>query len=218
MTTKPVSNDTLLQQLRWRYATKKFDPTKKISPEDWDTLEQALVLTPSSFGLQPWKFLVVQSSELREKLVPHSWGQRQLVDASHIVVFAIKKHVGHREIEAHIKRVAQIRHMDLSALEPYQNLMVSKLVEGPISLNINAWASRQAYIALGNVLISAAMLGIDTCALEGIEPEKYDEILGLTKQNLATVVACALGYRAADDKYATAQKVRYSRSEVIEIL
>lgn len=218
MTTKTVSNETLLRQLNWRYATKKFDPTRKISAEDWNTLEQALVLTPSSFGLQPWKFFVVNTPEIREKLVPASWNQRQIVDASHLLVFAIKKQLGHREIEAHIKRVAQVRNMALESLQPYQSLMLNKLVEGPISLNINAWAARQAYIALGNFLTSAAMLGIDTCAIEGLEPEQYDEILGLSKRNLATVVACAAGYRAGDDKYSSAPKVRFSQSEVIEIL
>lgn len=218
MTTKTVSNETLLRQLNWRYATKKFDPTRKISAEDWNTLEQALVLTPSSFGLQPWKFFVVNTPEIREKLVPASWNQRQIVDASHLLVFAIKKQLGHREIEAHIKRVAQVRNMALESLQPYQSLMLNKLVEGPISLNINAWAARQAYIALGNFLTSAAMIGVDTCAIEGLEPEQYDEILGLSKRNLATVVACAAGYRAGDDKYSNAPKVRFSQSEVIEIL
>ena len=152
MTTKPGLNDTILQHLQWRYATKKFDPTKKISSTDWKTLEEALVLTPSSFGLQPWKFIVITDPKVKSELKPVSWNQQQFIDCSHVVVFAIKKNMGTPEIEAHLRNVAEVRGLSLESLDAYRQMMVSNLVEGPISLNINFWASRQAYIALGNFL------------------------------------------------------------------
>lgn len=216
MTTKPVSNDLLLQQLRWRYATKKFDSTRRISAPDWETLEQALILTPSSFGLQPWKFIVVTDQAMKEKLVPASWNQRQLADCSHVVIFAIKKHVGTKEIDGFLRRVVQVRGVTLESLAAYRDLMLSHLVEGPESIHVNLWALRQVYIALGNFMTSAAMLGIDTCPIEGFEPAKYDKLLGLAKRDLAASVVCVAGYRAADDKYASLPKVRFNQEDVIE--
>ena len=216
MTAKPVSNDLLLQQLRWRYATKKFDPTRTIPAHDWQTLEEALILTPSSFGLQPWKFLIITDPAIKQQLVPISWNQQQLADCSHVVVFVIKKHVGVREIDAFLHRIAEVRGVSVEVLAEYRSLMVSKLVDGSRSENISAWAFRQAYIALGNFMTSAAMLGIDTCPIEGFEAEKYDQLLGLAKRDLASAVVCVTGYRAADDKYATLAKVRFKNADVIE--
>jgi len=115
-----VINSQLIHQLNWRYATKKFDPASKISPENWATLEEALVLSPSSFGLQPWKFVVVTSRATREQLMPVSWGQRQIVDASHLVVFATKKSLCEADIDAHLNRVAQVRGVPRESLAAYR--------------------------------------------------------------------------------------------------
>lgn len=216
MSNKPVSNEVLLQQLRWRYATKKFDPTLVIPPHDWDTLEESLILTPSSFGLQPWKFIVITDRAVKQKLVPVSWGQAQLIDCSHVVVFAIKKHLGVREIDEFLHRVCHVRKTSMEQLQGYRDLIMEHLVEGPHSMNINMWALHQAYIALGNLMTSAAMLGIDTCPIEGFEAPKYDKILGLAKRGLSAAVVCAAGYRAEDDKYARLPKVRFEKNEVIE--
>ena len=213
---KPVSNETLLQQLKWRYATKKFDSTKKISTEDWKTLEEALILTPSSYGLQPWKFIVITDQATKEKLVPVSWNQQQLADCSHVVVFAIKKSMGEKDIDEYLERISDVRGVPVESLAPYRGMMVGDLIEGPRSLSINVWAWRQIYIALGNFMTCSAMLGIDTCPMEGLDPAKYDEILGLGKRGLATSVVCVTGYRAADDKYASLPKVRFEKDEVIE--
>lgn len=215
MTTKPVSNTTLLTQLRWRYATKQFDAVKKISPEDWRTLEESLVLTPSSFGLQPWRFVVVTDQSAKNRLVPASWDQRQVADASHVVVFAIKKNLGATDVDRYLTRIAEVRGVGADSLKGFRDLLLGFLAQPVDKFSADEWAKRQVYIALGNFMTSAALLGIDTCPMEGIEPARYDEILGLAKQGYQTVVVGVAGYRAADDKYATLPKVRFAAEEVI---
>jgi nitroreductase len=211
----PIHREQLVDQLRWRYATQQFDPQRKISAEDWSALEEALVLTPSSYGLQPWKFIVVTDQAVKEKLVPASWGQRQPADCSHLVVFAIKKDLGEREIDALLHRTAEVRKVPPESLKRYREKMVGRLVKGLDNAGRNAWAERQVYIAVGTFLTSAALLGIDACPMEGFEPAKYNEILGLDKLGLSTVVVATAGYRAAGDKSATLKKVRFPKDEVI---
>ena len=210
-----IHRDQLINQLNWRYATKQFDAQRKIPAEDWAALEQALLLTPSSYGLQPWKFIVVKDPAARERLVSASWGQRQVADASHLVVFAVKNHLTEKDIENYINRIAQIRGVPGKSLEGFRDMMVGSIVNGMDASQQKAWATRQAYIALGNFLNSAALLGIDACPMEGIESEKYDAILGLDRQGLSTVVAVAAGYRRADDAYASLKKVRFPREQVL---
>jgi nitroreductase len=212
---KTISPEQLLTQLNWRYATKQFDPEKKIHPETWSALEESLVLTPSSFGLQPWKFFVVNDRTLRERLVAASWGQRQVADASHLVVFTIKHQLVERDIDAFVDRIVEVRKTRRESLQGYRDMMVGFIVEKQTEESRRAWASKQLYIALGNFLTSAALLGVDACPLEGLEPEQYDEILGLTSQGYTTVVAAAAGYRAAEDKYAVAPKVRFPKTAVL---
>jgi len=214
--TPMITREELLEQLQWRYATKQFDSARKISDADWSALEQALILSPSSYGLQPWKFIVITDHETREKLVPVTWGQRQVADCSHFVVFTIKKNFGVADIRAMLDRTAEVRGGDRAKLNVYGDMMISDLINGPRSKWIQEWMARQVYIALGNFMTSAALIGIDTCPMEGLEPEKYDEILGLSERGLATVVACPAGYRATTDKYATLPKVRYEAEEVVE--
>jgi nitroreductase len=209
-----VSNDTIIRQLKWRYATKKFDPARKISAHDWRTLEEALVLTPSSYGLQPWKFFVVETPELRQKLLPVSWGQTQVVDASHTLVLAIKKNLSAADVERYVQRMAEIREVPVDSLARFKDMLIG-FISGPRKATLNDWASHQVYIALGNFMTTAALMGIDTCPMEGIDPAKYDEILGLDKIGYGTVVACPAGYRAAEDKYAASPKVRFKHEDVI---
>jgi nitroreductase len=210
-----IGREQLLTQLRWRYATKQFDPQGKIDAENWAALEEALVLTPSSFGLQPWKFVVVADQTTREKLLPASYGQRQIVDASHLVVFAIKKNLGEQDVDAHINRIIEIRGASRESLAGLRNIMVSSIVKELDNAARNTWAANQIYIALGSFLTSAALLGIDACPMEGIEPEKYDEILGLEKRGLGTIVVATAGYRSATCKYAAHKKVRFPKEEVL---
>lgn len=211
-----ISSEDLLEAQKWRYATKLFDSNKEIPAKLWNTLEEALILSPSSYGLQPWKFIVITDRALREKLVPHSWNQRQVADASHLVVFAVKKKIDALDIDAWVRRLAEVRGVSIDSLEFYRGMMLKDVVEGPRSQFAQEWAIRQVYIALGNFMTSAALLGIDTCPMEGILPEKYDEVLGLSGGPWATAVACPAGYRSISDKYAALPKVRFSREKLIE--
>jgi nitroreductase len=210
-----IQREQLVNQLHWRYATKQFDPQRKISPEDWAALEEALVLTPSSFGLQPWRFVVVTDQATKERLVPVSWGQRQPADCSHLVVFAVKKDVNERYIDAYLDRIAEVRGTERESLASYRDMMMGSLIKGMDLAARTTWAMYQVYIALGTFLTGAALLGIDVCPMEGIEAAKYDEILGLEKQGLGTVVAASAGYRAAGDTYAAAKKVRFPKEDVL---
>ena len=214
----PLPASELLAALNWRYATKKFDPARKIPAETWSALEQALVLSPSSFGIQPWKFLVVTDPVVREKLVPVSWGQTQPKDGSHHVVFAVRKDLPEAHIDRYVARTAEVRGTPPEALAPFKKMMMGSLEGARTKGYLDTWQTHQVYIALGQFMASAAVLGVDTCPMEGIEPSKYDEILGLTGTGYATVVACAAGYRAADDKYASLPKVRFPAAEVIQHL
>ncbi len=211
-----ITGESLLEQLNWRYATKKFDATKKISAPDWAVLEQALVLTASSYGLQPWKFIVVTDPALKAKLRPASWNQAQVEDCSHLVVFTAKQDISEADVDRFIARIAEVRGGAVESLAGYKGFMVGDLVKGARHAIIQEWAARQTYIAMGNLLTSAALLGIDACPFEGIEPAKYDEILGLQGTGYATVAACPLGYRASDDKYASVPKVRFETKDVVE--
>jgi nitroreductase len=210
-----VSHETLLRQLQWRYATKKFDPARIIPAAEWQALEETLVLTPSSYGLQPWKFIVVTNRERREQLISHSWGQKQIVDASHLLVLAIKKDLGLQEIERYVQRVAEVRGVPVDSLAGFHRMMAKNLAPPPPGFDINEWATRQVYIALGNFMTAAAVIGVDTCPMEGIDQAKYDEVLGLNELGYSTVVACPAGYRAGDDKAASHPKVRFKTEDVV---
>lgn len=216
MTPTTISTDTLLAALRWRYATKKFDPAKKIDASTWAVLEETLILTPTSYGMQPVKFLVLTHPALRAQLVPVSWGQTQPADCSHFVVMAARAQNTEADVTHYITRMAEVRGMAAEALDGFKNVLLGDVVHGPRGNVALEWATRQAYIALGNFMTAAALLGVDTCPMEGFEPAKYDEILGLPAQGFRAVVACAAGYRAADDKYAALPKVRFPANELIE--
>lgn len=210
-----VTNESLLTQLRWRYATKAFDPAKKISATDWAAMEEALILSPSSYGMQPYHFLVITDPAVREKLVPVSWNQRQPADCSHYVVFAVRTANQESHVDEYMARIAEVRGGTAEALNPFKGMLLADVVNGPRGKVAGEWAARQAYIALGNFMTCAALLGIDTCPMEGFEPAQYDEILGLKEKGLTAAVACAAGYRADGDKYATLPKVRFPASKLI---
>ncbi|MSR52894.1 MAG: NAD(P)H-dependent oxidoreductase [Gemmataceae bacterium] len=208
------SPEAVVAQLRWRYATKKFDSTRTIALETWAALEQALVLTPSSYGLQPWKFFVITKPEIKEILPAHSWGQKQPQDCSHMVVFAIKSQAGEADIDRYLARIAEVRGQTIAALAGFKKMMMGSLTS-PTFL-VDEWATRQVYIALGQFMAAAAMMGVDTCPMEGIDPVKYDEVLGIAELGYRTVVACPAGYRTTDDKQAAIPKVRFRTEDVIQ--
>lgn len=207
----------LLKALEWRYATKSFDPVKKIPADIWQTLERALILTPTSYGLQPYQFLVINDPAKRAELLPHSWGQKQVVDASHFVVFTAKTKTTEADVDKLIRRTVEIRKLPApEALGAYRFMMLGDIVNGPRGKIAHEWATRQTYIALGNLMTCAAVLGVDACPMEGLVPSEYDRVLNLSGSGYATVVACALGYRSPDDKYAKLAKVRYEANEVVK--
>lgn len=213
-----ISPDLVKRQLGWRYATKKFDPTRKISPEVWAVLEESLRLAPSSFGLQPWRFIVVNNPAIRAQLVEHSWGQKQVVDASHLVVLALQKDISAQDVDRYINYMAKVQGTPIENLQGFGNVIKGFLTQPPYPLNLEEWAARQVYLALGQLMTTAAFLGIDTCPMEGFIPAKYDEILGLNSTAYRSVVVCPVGYRAVDDKNAQRPKVRYEKSDVFMVV
>jgi len=214
----PSHGDQLLTQLNWRYATKEFDPARKISPEDWTVLETALILSPSSYGLQPWKFIVITDEKTRERLFPSTWNQRQILDCSHFVVFAVNTKITEEHIDRHLTRTVEVRGGTVHALKRYRDTMIGDVVTGERGAQALQWATHQAYLALGTFITSAALMGIDTCPMVGFEPEESDKFLELPSKGLRSVVCCAAGYRSAEDKVATLQRVRFPREHVIHIV
>jgi nitroreductase len=202
---------------RWRYATKKFDPARRIPHSDWAALENALLLAPSGYGLQPWKFLVIQDPGLRRELTPASHHQTQVEACSHFVVLAARTRVDADFIGQYTDRIAEARGIARASLNGFFDMVVGDLIHGPKSHFQSEWAARQTYIALGTLISAAAMLRIDSCPLEGIEPDAYDRILDL-RPDYRAVVACALGYRSPEDKYATTPKVRFRRERILHYL
>ncbi len=210
-----ITPEKLLHALRWRYATKQFDTSRKIPANVWDALEESLVLTPSSFGLQPWKFLIIQDPEVRMKLLPESWKQPQVTDASHYVVLTARTDLTTADIDAWIECMSEVQETDLEKLAPLKG-MIEGFAQAMSQEERHHWNVRQVYIALGQLMASAAALGIDACPMEGISTSGYDHMLGLTGSGYATVVACALGYRSEADKYANAPKARFERGHAIK--
>jgi nitroreductase len=209
-----ASQVPLLDALRWRYATKKFDPARRIPDDLWETLEHSLALTPSSFGLQPWQFLVVETQEIREKLRAASWGQGQVTDASHLVVFSVRTDLSSDDVSRWMDRLSEVQSTPPETLEPLRSV-IHGFIEPMSPEARRAWNTRQVYIALGQFMAAAAILGIDTCPLEGINPAAYDEALGLEGTGYATAVGCAVGYRAEDDRNASLPKARFTHESVI---
>ncbi|HEY5770745.1 MAG TPA: NAD(P)H-dependent oxidoreductase [Terrimicrobium sp.] len=213
-----INTETLLGQLRWRYATKQFDPGRKIDSPTWAALEEALVLSPSSFGLQRWRFYVITDVATKEKLVPPSWGQRRLVDASHVVVFAVKHPISPADVRRYIERTAEVRGRDAEDLAGFEKVINDFIEDPPGGLDVKAWSSRQVYMALGSFKTSAALPGVDTCPMEGFDPAAYDKALGLEASGFWTVAACPAGYRAEEDKHSALPKVRFEKNEIINYL
>ena len=204
-----------IDALKWRYATKVFDNSKKIESSLWNAIEESLLLTPSSFGLQPWKFIVVTDDAVKQSLVEHSWNQTQVADCSHLVVLAARAPIQDSEVLEFIKSTADARSIAVEDLDMYRDMMLGFLSrmddEGRTS-----WAKNQVYVALGQLMASAAALGVDACPMEGIIPAEYDKILGLKEQGYTTTLACPLGYRSSEDKYAELAKVRYTADQLVD--
>lgn len=204
---------TFIENQNWRYATKKFDAAKKISDSDLSFLMEAIRLSSSSYGLQLYKIIVVENPAIRAQLLPHAWGQKQITDASHLIVFANQTNIGNAEIDAYVDNISLTRGIPVNALSGYADFMKGAI--NPLSEDDkNIWTSKQTYLALGNLLNAAAELKIDATPMEGFNPEKFNEILGLNQLNLNASVIAAIGYRSADDATQYDKKVRKSNESL----
>lgn len=212
---KTIAPEQLLEQLNWRYATKQFDPTRKIPAEQWAALEEALHLSPSSLGMQQWAFVVVADPAVREQLKAASWGQPQITDASHLVVFTAKKEVTEKDVDVYMQRVAEVRGVSQADLSGFRDMVAGSVLQGKSPGERAVWTSRQVYIPIGVLLTSAALMGLDACPMEGINPAEYDRILGLDEKSLTALAVVTVGYRSPEDQYARLPKVRFAAEEVI---
>mgnify|MGYP006191314391 FL=1 len=202
-----------ISNAKWRYATKKFDATKKVSTENFETLKEAIQLSASSYGLQPYKVFIIENPEIRAKIQPVAWGQSQIVDASHLLVFANITNFGEAEIDASIKNMAETRGIPVESVQGYADFMKSKITTLPEEAR-NVWTSKQTYLALGNLLNAAAELKIDVTPMEGFEPAAVNEILGFDKLGLNASLLATIGYRHEEDATQHYAKVRKSNEEL----
>ena len=201
------------ENAKWRYATKKFDTTKKVSSEDLTTLKEAIRLSASSFGLQLYKVIIVENPELRAKLLSASWGQTQIVDASHLLIFANQTTVENADVDHYLNNVAATRNLPIDALAGYGDFMKGSVGNMPEEVK-PIWTAKQTYIALSNLLNAAAELKIDVTPMEGFVPAQYNEILGLDKLGLNASIVATVGYRHEEDATQHYAKVRKSNEEL----
>ncbi|MCL9807097.1 NAD(P)H-dependent oxidoreductase [Flavobacterium amniphilum] len=202
-----------IENQNWRYATKKFDASKKITAEDLETLKEAIRLSTSSYGLQPYKVFIIEDPAIREQLKPVSWGQSQITDASQLVVFANYTKLDEKVIDTYVERISKTREVPTEAIQGYGDFMKSKIL-GLTPEEQAIWTSKQTYLALGNLINAAAELKIDATPMEGFEPEKYNDILNLNELNLNASLVATIGYRHEEDANQHVKKVRKSKEEL----
>jgi nitroreductase len=206
-----------LTKLEWRYAVKKFDPSKKLTPEQLDLLIESLRLTPSSSGMQLWKFYVVENMELRDKIREAASNQSQITDASHLILLASRKSPTQSDVEAQLEQTAATQHVTLESLSGYRKSMEELLSRmGPDARE--QWAARQIYIALGFLLSAAAENSIDTCPMEGFNSDIVTQLIGADKEGYVVRLLVPAGFRSPDDPAAKRAKVRFDKSKVVKKL
>ncbi|MES2267700.1 MAG: NAD(P)H-dependent oxidoreductase [Bacteroidota bacterium] len=203
---------SLVDKLKWRYATKKFDSTKKIAADKLQTILDAVQLAPSSLGLQHYRVLVIENADIREKLKAVGYGQSQISDASHLIVFAAETNINEEFGKKYVDNVAATRNIPREALSGFEG-MVLGAINGRTPEQLLIWAQKQAYIGLGVLVTAAAEQDVDICPMEGFDPAGFDEILGLKEKGLTATVIATIGYRSEDDATAKAAKVRRPASE-----
>lgn len=204
----------ILSQLEWRYATKEFDADKKLSSEQEHTLTEALRLAPSSFGLQPWKFVIVTDPALKAKLSEQAWGQPQIISSSHLVVLCSLKNLDQTYVDKYVEFTAKERNIPREQLEGYQQMMMGA-INGRDAEAVKTWSKKQVYIALGVLLTTCAVEKIDACPMEGFNNAGFDEILGLSEYNIESAVICPVGFRKDTDATSKLAKVRFPASDII---
>ena len=209
--------ENYIENLNWRYATKKFNTDKKLSEDDVQRLVKSIQLSASSYGLQPYEVFVISDEETKAKLKPAAWNQSQITDASHLFVFAGLKKLDENYIDSYVENISKIRDIQVQDLSALKEKLVANIVEKPEE-NQKIWAQKQAYLALGNLLSAAAHLKIDTCPMEGFDEQEFDKILGISGTNLTTAVIATAGYRSEEDQMQHAKKVRKQEEELFHII
>jgi nitroreductase len=206
-----------LSQLNWRYATKKFDTSKKIPAQDLQEILEATRLSPSSFGIQPWKIIVVSNPEIKQKLLPEAYNQEQITTCSDLIVLASRKGLTEEDINQYAEDIKKTRGVSQDDIQGFVDAMMAP-VKNKTEQELTIWNQRQVYIALGFLLTAAAQKGIDSCPMEGFNSQGFDKILGLDAKGYTSTVICPLGYRATDDMYANLPKVRFDKDKVFEFV
>ena len=207
----------IIDSLKWRYAVKKFDTNKNLSEIQIETLKEAFNLTATSYGLQPLKLVIIKNKKIQEKLVPFSWNQQQILQASHLLVICVKDNYTTKEVENYFNLVQKIRNTPDAVINPFKKFLTAEIAK-KTQEELYVSNKNQAYIALGNLLTVCALQEIDSCPMEGFTPDKYDEILDLKKDNLKSVLVLPVGFRASDDYMKDLTKVRKNISDsIIEI-
>ncbi len=207
-------SSTTLEKLQWRYATKRFDSSKKLSNEKLNILKETFNLTATSFGLQPIKLVVISNAELKEKLMALTFNQTQVRDSSHLLILCIEKEIDKHFIVDHFKRVEGTRNTPREILEPFEKNLIASFTEKETA-EIRDWMINQLYLTLGALLTVCAVENIDSCPMEGFEPTKYDELLGLDKKGLESVIVLPIGYRDESDFFINLKKVRRGIDELV---
>lgn len=204
----------IIDKLKWRYATKQFDTTKKLPQKQVDLLLKTINLTASSYGLQPYSVLIIENEEIKTQLKEAAWYQSQVTDASHVILFAAKTNLSQSDIDEFIQRISKIRNTPIGALAEYEDMMKG-FVNALTPEDAVIWATKQAYIALGQLLVTCAIESIDACPMEGFNKERFDEILSLKEKNLTSVVMVTVGYRSSEDQYQHLPKVRKDLDDLV---
>jgi nitroreductase len=205
-------HEALIEALNWRYSVNEFDTNKKVSVHDLETLLEVARLAPSSFGLQPWKFAVVENKEKREAIKAAAWGQAKVTDASHLLVVLSKEEMDEAYIEMYVNHVSKTRNVPVDALKGYHDMMVGAIMPRTPE-NRNEWMALQSYIPVGMLIEAAALLKIDAAPMEGFNPAEVGKILGITGYTPRVLIG--IGYRSENDKASQYKKVRMSKEEAI---
>ncbi|MBN2746427.1 MAG: nitroreductase family protein [Bacteroidales bacterium] len=201
--------NTITEALKNRYAVKLFDDSKKLTQEQVEELKTVVNLTASSLGMQPYRIVIIENQKIKEALKPSAYNQAQITTASHLFLFCAYEQLDQDYVEDYMNLIAETRQQTRESLKGYES-MVSSFVDGRTKEELSVWAAKQAYIAIGNLLTSAAIAGIDACPMEGFDAQAFKEIMNLDKMNLQPLALVALGYKSAEDKYADLAKVRRS--------
>lgn len=203
-----------IKNLEWRYAVKKFDQEKILDHEKINILKKAFNLTATSYGLQPIKLVIIKNKEIQQRLLPHSWNQQQIAQASHLLIICTETNIDESDVEKYFERVQNIRKTPNDIINPFKNHL-KETIANKTSEDLYRWSKNQAYLALGNLLTVCANEKIDSCPMEGFIPEKYDEVLKLREKNLTSVLVLPIGYRSEDDVMIHQKKVRKNIDEIV---